>query len=573
MTWVEKLSHLHDLRKCLRDLIALSTLPAIWKDYQPQQIADSVSAALLTMLSADFVYVTLPGTRNDPSVEVTRSGSRMSAAFVSAVESAVRGNGSGRSEQTMSIADPIGAGELTVVSVPIGFTGTAKMVAGSLRSRFPNEKERLLLGIAANDATLAVSRWQSETEERRLVTVIERSSEFIGFATMEGIPQYINPAGRNLVGLPRKAPISQLLIFDIIAERDREHARETLLPIVLQTGRWLGELDFQHFQTGETIPFFVDWFRIDDPRTGRPMNLATVSRDLRDQKKLEADLRQVNESLERRVIERTTELSAQIAARERADARARDLQQELLLASRLSVAGQMAGALAHDINQPLTALTNTVNAVRRMMANGNAHRIDAYHEIMDEAVELALHTGRIIGRLREFVTRDEAEMRIETLSVLIRDASDFALAGSAARTAQVRFSFDPKAENVLANRVQVQQLLVNLLRNANEAMTGSSRYDLGVTTALLDDEFVEIAVADRGPGLPAEIASHLFEAFRSTKRNGMGLGLTICKSIAEAHGGTLRYEPNAGGGTIFRFTLPSLPKNVPADGKKNDWSV
>src|SRR5438105_10959919 len=137
MTWVEKLSHLHDLRKCLRDLIALSTLPAIWKDYQPQQIADSVSAALLTMLSADFVYVTLPGTRNDPSVEVTRSGSRMSAAFVSAVESAVRGNGSGRSEQTMSIADPIGAGELAVVSVPIGFTGTAKMVAGSLRSRFP----------------------------------------------------------------------------------------------------------------------------------------------------------------------------------------------------------------------------------------------------------------------------------------------------------------------------------------------------------------------------------------------------------------------------------------------------
>jgi C4-dicarboxylate-specific signal transduction histidine kinase len=94
----------------------------------------------------------------------------------------------------------------------------------------------------------------------------------------------------------------------------------------------------------------------------------------------------------------------------------------------------MAGALAHEINQPLTALTNTVNAVRRMMANGNAHRIDAYHEIMDEAVELALRTGRIIGHLREFVTRDEAEMRIETLSVLIRDASDFALAGSAART-------------------------------------------------------------------------------------------------------------------------------------------
>jgi signal transduction histidine kinase len=563
MTWVEKLSDSQNLRKCLRDLIALSTLPAIWKDYQPQQIADSVSATLLPMLSADFVYVTLPGTRNGPSVEVARSSNRMSAAFVSAVASAVRSNGSGPSEQAMLIADPIGAGKLVIVSVPIGFTGTAKVVAGSLRSGFPNEKERLLLDVAANDATLAVSRWQSETDERRLVAVIERSSEFIGFASMEGIPQYINPAGRNLLGLPLSAPISQLLIFDIIAERDREHARETLLPIVLQTGRWVGELEFQHFQTGETIPFLVDWFRIDDPRTGRPMNLATVNRDLRDQKKLEADLRKVNDSLERRVIERTTELSAQIAERERADARARDLQLELLHASRLSVAGQMAGALAHEINQPLTALTNSVNAVRRMMANGNAHRIDAYHEIMDEVAELALRTGRIIGRLREFVTREEPEMRIEALSVLIRDASDFALAGCAARIAQVRFSFDPKAENVLANRVQVQQLLVNLLRNANEAMMDTSRYDIEVTTALLDDEFVEIAVADRGPGLPAEIASHLFEAFRSTKRDGMGLGLTICKSIAEAHGGTLRYEANTGGGTIFRFTLPSLLKNVP----------
>jgi signal transduction histidine kinase len=120
---------------------------------------------------------------------------------------------------------------------------------------------------------------------------------------------------------------------------------------------------------------------------------------------------------------------------------------------------------------------------------------------------------------------------------------------------------------VLVDRVQVQQLLVNLLRNANEAMADGGRHELDVSTALLDDEMVEVAVADNGPGLPDEIASHLFEAFRSTKRDGMGLGLTICRSIAEAPGGNLRYEPNPGGGTTFRFTLPAVPNNEQINGR------
>ena len=499
-------------------------------------------------------------------MEVTRAGGGITAAFAGEVERILRDSPAGRAEQPMLIAGPAGEGALRIVSAPIGFVGNSMLVAGSLAPEFPSEKQRLLLGIAAHDATIALNRWQIETEEQRLVAIIERSSEFIGFATMDGISQYINPAGRDLIGL-YDATISELKIFDILAEHDRDRARETLLPIVLRNGRWLGEIDFRHLKTGEIIPFLVDWFRVDDARTGRPISLATVSRDLRDQKKLESDLRQMNESLERRVVERTAELRMEIAERQRADTRARGLQQELLHASRLSVAGQMAGALAHEINQPLTALANSVNAARRMMANGGNGSSDTVREIMDEAAEQALRAGRIIGRLREFVTRGGTEMRIESLPVLIRDASDFALTGSGARGPRVEFRFDAKAENVLANRVQVQQLLVNLLRNANEAMTGGSQCELHLSTALLDDEMVEIAIADRGPGLPDEVADHLFEPFRSTKRDGMGLGLTICRSIVEAHGGTLRYEPNPGGGTIFRFTLAAVAKNEPTNDR------
>jgi C4-dicarboxylate-specific signal transduction histidine kinase/DNA-binding CsgD family transcriptional regulator len=169
------------------------------------------------------------------------------------------------------------------------------------------------------------------------------------------------------------------------------------------------------------------------------MNLMTVSRDLRAQKELEADMRQMNESLERRVAERTTAVRTEISERERADDRAKNLQQELLNASRLSVAGQMAGALAHEISQPLTALTNSVNAARRMPAKGANGGFDIARDILDEAAELALRTGRIIHRQREFVTRGETELRIENLPSLIRDASDLALAGSAASNPRLGF--------------------------------------------------------------------------------------------------------------------------------------
>jgi two-component system sensor kinase FixL len=157
------------------------------------------------------------------------------------------------------------------------------------------------------------------------------------------------------------------------------------------------------------------------------------------------------------------------------------------------------------------------------------------------------------------VTRGVAEKRVEILSTLIEEASALALAGAGAHGVQVHFRFDPNAAKVLADRIQVQQVLINLMRNGLEAMAGMRLRELEVMTTLLDPGTIEIAVSDRGSGLPSEIAERLFEPFVSTKHDGMGLGLVICRSIVEAHGGRLWSGPNPGGGTIFRFTLePSL---------------
>ncbi|GAA0021877.1 ATP-binding protein [Bradyrhizobium sp. B024] len=569
MPWVDKLSEPQELRRCIRDLVALSTLPAIWKDYNSRQIADSAAAALLSMLNADVIYVTVPGLRDEPVADVMRTSQAVSIGSSGHIERILRGASRGRRDQISAIDNPLGKGTLRIVAAPMGFGGDAGIVAGSVNPQFPSETDRLLLGIAANHATLAIQRWHAEAEQRRLATVIERSSEFIGIADLDGTPQYLNKAAFDLLGLSGTEEVQRLNIFDFMAPDERTRAHRELLPMVMRTGRWLGELNLCHFKTGEIIPFLVDWFRIDDSRTGRPTNMATVSRDLRHQKKLEADLRRLNESLEQRVAERTSELAEALErltleAEERlcADVRAQQLQAELHHASRLSAAGQMAGALAHELNQPLTAFTNSINAVHRMMANGPPapHRVATVRDVLGEAADQALRAGEIIRRLREFVTRGETEMRIENLPDLIREASHLASAGTGPHGVQVRLSFDPRAEAVFANRIQLQQVMLNLIRNAHEAMAQSEWRELEVVTARLDDKSIEIAVADRGSGLPDNIVEHLFEPFHTTKVDGMGLGLSICRSIVEAHRGKLGYEPNCGGGAIFRVTLPVPPE-------------
>jgi PAS domain S-box-containing protein len=562
MPWIENISNPQELQRCIRDLVVLSTLAATWTNCAPQQIVDSLASSLVSMLDADFVYILLPEERDRPLIEVTHPGKRILSYPLGAIRDTLRRDLNRRSELTF-IANPIGDGKLRVAMAPIGFGGDAILVAGSeQQSGFPTEVQRLLLRIAASNATVALQHWQAEADERRFVSLVERSSDFIGFASLDGRPQYLNPAGFALVGLSQLD--RNVHVLDFIASADRSGARE-YWQIVVRTGRWSGELNFQNFGAGNTVPFLVNWFRIDDPRTRRPLNIAMVGRDLTVSKRAETHLRHLNETLEHRVSKRARELLVantrlrnEINERERADARLQQLQRELSHAGRLSTAGQMAAALAHEINQPLTAVTNSVNAVRRLLSNRGCERISTVREIMGEAAEQALRVGQIIRRLREFVTRAETEKRNESVPAMIEEASAFAQAGSGILGVQVEIDFDPNASVVFVNRIQVQQVLTNLIRNALEAMATSQQRRLGLSTQLLDDGMIEISVKDSGSGISAEVVSQLFEPFVSTKLEGMGLGLSICRSIVVAHGGELRSEPNPVGGTIFRFTLPTV---------------
>ena len=186
-------------------------------------------------------------------------------------------------------------------------------------------------------------------------------------------------------------------------------------------------------------------------------------------------------------------------------------------------------------------------------------------DAMDKAAEQALRAGKIIRRLRDFVARGESERRVEDVKKLVEEASALALVGAKDKGVRVRFEFDPRIGFVLADKVQIQQVLLNLIRNAIEAMEETEKRELVISTAPGKDNMVEISVADTGAGIAPEISAQLFQPFVTTKRQGMGVGLSISRTIVEAHGGSIAPRPNPGGGTVFCFTLPAVTKEEAGD--------
>ena len=244
-----------------------------------------------------------------------------------------------------------------------------------------------------------------------------------------------------------------------------------------------------------------------------------------------------------------------ITQRQQSEARLQELQAELIHVSRLTAMGQMASALAHELNQPLLAIVGYMKGSRRLLESGAEERSSLLRDAMDKAGDLALRAGQIIRRLREFVGRGDRERRVEGVRKLIEEASALALVGTKDQGVRVRFQFDPTVDLVLVDKVQIQQVLLNLLRNAVEAMKASQSRELVISTAAGDDDMIVVSVSDTGPGIAPELMSQLFQPFVTNKRQGMGVGLSICRTIVEAHGGQIMVEPNPGGGTIFRFTL------------------
>jgi len=239
------------------------------------------------------------------------------------------------------------------------------------------------------------------------------------------------------------------------------------------------------------------------------------------------------------------------------------LQSELAHVSRISAMGTLATSIAHELNQPLTAITNYVEAALDLLADPTSENLATIREALKESASETIRAGQIVQRLREFISRGDTTREFTSLSRIVKEASALALIDGDARDVDFVVNLDTHGDRVLVDAVQIQQVLVNLIRNALEAMQGCEIKQLTITSKAADD-MVQISVCDSGPGLDAHVAERLFHPFVSTKASGMGLGLSICHTIINAHEGKIWATPSPGGGTEFHFTLIS-PKGPTDD--------
>jgi signal transduction histidine kinase len=258
------------------------------------------------------------------------------------------------------------------------------------------------------------------------------------------------------------------------------------------------------------------------------------------------------------LLTETTTLYAQVirtTTLERAERELRLEEMEAVLVhlARVSELAQIVSALIHEVNQPLAAISNYVRAGVRMANTGN---VDGVMQALERSREQIDRASSIVRRLRHHIAKRQSNRQLVDVEEMLRDAVRLALVGTGRDAPPIEIACDPSAASAMFDRIQIEQVVFNLVRNAVEAMVRTPRRKVSIGATLTSDGMVEVSIADTGPGLSPIIRDKLFQPFHTTKADGLGIGLSICHAIVDAHGGQLLAQDNPGGGTVFRFTLP-----------------
>jgi two-component system sensor kinase FixL len=380
----------------------------------------------------------------------------------------------------------------------------------------------------ANGGTPLVTEVNNDiTEERRgrearlyLASIVDSSDDAIIGKTLDGIVTAWNQAAEAMFGYTGDEMISRPI--EILLPPDRAH-EESMILERLRHGEHL-----RHF---ETVRLRKDGSRIEVSLTVSPIRSASGE------------------------IIGASKIARDISAERRSQSRIAELQAELLHVARLSTMGQMASAIAHELNQPLTAVGNYAGALARLLAGANAD-IERAREIVERIRRQTSRAGEVIRRLRDHVAKRNTTRLREDINAVVKEAVELGLVGLQHQGVRTVLQLDAAVGSALIDRIQLGQVMINLVRNAVEAMADSETRELVVSTQPADGA-VEIVVADSGPGIAPEVAERLFQPFVTSKATGLGLGLSICREIVEAHGGTLKAAAGATGGTAFTVRLPA----------------
>lgn len=382
-------------------------------------------------------------------------------------------------------------------------------------------------GVVATGITLLAGRIKRATDlaerrERHLRSIIDTVPDAMIVIDEHGVITSFSAAAQEMFGYT-EAELLNENVSTLMPSPDREQ-HEGYLQRYLDTGQrriiGIGRLTTARRRDGSTFPIDL---HIGETRIGDARVFTGFIRDLTE--------------------------------RQQTEMRMYDLRAQLAHVSRVSAMGTLATSLAHELNQPLTAIANYVETAHDLMEAPSAEEIQIVREALKETASQSLRAGQIVRRLRDFISRGEIERKVESLSRLITEASALALVGAGERGVEVEVKLDKSADRVLVDRIQVQQVIHNLTRNAIEAMEDCTTRRLKIRSKKSGDGFVRITISDSGPGMSKDIVDDLFKPFVSTKTAGMGLGLSICHTIIASHGGRIWAEPSSLGGAAFHFTL------------------
>jgi PAS domain S-box-containing protein len=408
--------------------------------------------------------------------------------------------------------------------------GTARHINSSGHPVLDEDGEFIEFVGTAVDVT---ERKRAELERRRLASLVEQAADLMAITDLSGgTPIYLNKAGLKMVGFDSWEEARTRRGIHYIFPEDRQFVNEVLWPTVLEKGSWSGEMRFRHFKTGDPIPVLYSAFRIDDPETGQPVNVGNVCRDITDRKRAEEKLR----ASEQRLL---------------------DAQMELSHVTRVTTLGELIASISHEVNQPLAAVVNAAAACRRWL-DGGTPNLDEARSAVDWIVKEGNRASEVIRRVRALANKTDIEKVPLDIDDVVGEAIALVQRELISHRVSLRMEFAPALPMILGDRVQLQQVIINLVMNGIEAMQSVSDRPRELVIGSHQDEThrVLVIVTDSGVGISAENADRLFNAFFTTKSSGMGMGLSICRSIIEAHGGRLWATANVPHGATFQFTLP-----------------
>ena len=658
------------LEGCVNDLTSILALPAIWSGRDAAHLVSTLLDALHRMLRLDFVYARLSEEGGDPAIEVVRASAQSGpGAGPREVGAALARSWTGGVLSAVArVPNPVGDGEVSIVPFRLGLEGDAGvLVAGSGRGDFPTRTEMLVLRVAANQAGIGLrearvlsahrrERRRAEDDRLALASLVEHSSDFIAMATPEGKVFFVNPAGQRLVGLDGEDQVRTTRVVDYVPEEDRARVETYILPTILEAGRWEGETRFRNFRTGATIPMLHNVFVVRDPHTGRPLALATISRDITERKSAEENLREserrfrmlaeaiphqvwsclpdgsVNYGNQRwmdysgltmdqsqgygwtsrvhpadmeAVLMAWREAKAQekpyyevekrlrgsdgryrrflsravpvydeqgrilqwfgtytdIEDRRQAEEALHAAQAELAHVSRLTIMGELTASLAHELNQPLAAVATNGSACLRWLDRGEPNLEEAMSAVR-RMIRDADRAADVIAHVRAMLRSSGAEKVWLDVTGVIREVLVLAQPEIQRHRIVMREALAEDLPPVWGDRVQLQQVLLNLIVNGVEAMADVEGRDRVLAIRSEHGKVdqgpgVLVSVQDAGVGVAPENLDRLFDAFYSTKSDGLGLGLSISRSIIQRHGGRLWATANEVPGTTFQFVLPA----------------